>query len=307
MAEALPDMSRSLIKSYILDGRVLVAEKVIVDPSKIVQANQFIQFTKPKPLPSWMEAQDIPLEIVYEDSEIIVIDKPVGLVVHPAPGNRDMTLVNALLSHCGPGLLNIGGHERPGLVHRIDKDTSGLLVVAKTQRAYTSLIGQFKDKTLARTYHALVYGIPKPMSGTITTGIGRSPENRKKMAVMGVGGREAVTHYKVIKLFGDFCSLVECTLETGRTHQIRVHMAHIGHSIVGDQVYGRARGLKKTVPLSLSGAINGLKRQGLHAVGLKLEHPTLNKIMSFHSWGIFRRNVLFNLGKIFKDFRECHP
>ena len=283
LADSLPSISRSLLKTYIIDGCVTLGGHVIKDPSKKVVADQSIILTKPKPIPSWMEAQEIPLTIIYEDSDLIVLDKPVGLVVHPAPGNKDMTLVNALLSHCGPGILDIGGHERPGLVHRLDKDTSGLMVVAKSQTAYTRLIDQFKDRSLSRTYHALVWGVPKPLEGTITGDIGRSPENRKKMAVVTSGGRPAVTHYKVLKHWGEACSLVECKLETGRTHQIRVHMTHKGHGIIGDPVYGRGRGFKKTVSSLILDGINGLKRQALHAVRLELHHPTLNKKMSFQS------------------------
>ena len=212
--------------------------------------------------------EDIPLDVVYEDSDVIVVNKPKGLVVHPAPGHPDGTLVNALLYHCGDSLSGIGGELRPGIVHRIDRDTSGLIIAAKNDFAHQRLAAQLQDHTLARIYHCIVVGNLREDDGTVDAPIGRHPVDRKKMAVV-AHGRSAVTHWRVLERFQGFC-YVECRLETGRTHQIRVHMAHIGHPILGDTVYGSKR------------AVPGLQGQCLHAGGLRFLHPRTGEAVELH-------------------------
>src|SRR6185436_10395851 len=212
-----------------------------------------------------VRGQKMDLPIVYEDDQVIVIDKPRGLVVHPAAGNRDGTLVNALIAHCGESLRGIGGELRPGIVHRIDKDTTGLLVAAKTELAHRSLGKQFAAHTIERAYLAIVWGVPKQREGSIDGNLGRSPLNRQKMAVVRTGGKQARTHYKVVRTFGLTAALVEARLETGRTHQVRVHMAHIGHPLIGDPVYGR--------PRSIPGLSVTIAGQALHAAVLGFQHP----------------------------------
>jgi 23S rRNA pseudouridine1911/1915/1917 synthase len=228
--------------------------------------------------------------VVYEDKDLIVIDKPAGLVVHPAAGNPDGTLVNALIAHCGEELIGIGGEARPGIVHRLDKDTSGLLVAAKTERAMGSLAKQFANHTIERAYHALVWGTPRIGQGVIEGQIGRSPFDRKRMAVLRGGGKSARTGYKVLETFGPkerpIASLVECRLETGRTHQIRVHLTHLGHPLIGDPQYGRARTAPRAKNPEEEAAFalaTGFPRQALHAFILGFQHPNLHKSMHFES------------------------
>lgn len=275
LAGAWPDLSRSRLKQLIEAGNVTSGAKALGDPAAKVKTGQTVALEIPPAIPAVPEGQDIPLPIVYEDEHLIVIDKPAGLVVHPAAGNRDGTLVNALIAHCGPSLRGIGGELRPGIVHRIDKDTTGLMVAAKSEKAHTSLGKQFAAHAIERVYRALVWGVPRERAGTVDAAIGRSPLNRQKMAVLRVGGKPARTHYKVIETFGATAALIECRLETGRTHQIRVHMAHIGHPLVGDPVYGRPR----TIP----GLTLGLSRQALHAAVLGFQHPTTHKTLRFES------------------------
>ena len=275
LAALAPDLSRSRVKALILEGHVAEAGggRTVTDPAERVKPGQVFAVTVPPPAPAEPEAQELPLDIVFEDDAVIVVNKPPGLVVHPAPGNPDRTLVNALLSHCGDSLKGIGGVARPGIVHRIDKDTSGLLVAAKTQAAHSSLSDQFAAHSIGRAYQAVVWGIPRPKSGRITGDIGRSPSNRKKMAVVR-NGKPAVTRYVTDRAYNNVASLVSCRLETGRTHQIRVHLAHVGHPLIGDRLYGRKRRLARGIDDANRQIIEGFDRQALHAVELGFDHPT---------------------------------
>src|SRR3954471_10327489 len=245
LAAALPDFSRSRLQQLLEGGAVLLGTATVKDANHRVKPGDAFTVTIPPTAPAIPQGQDIPLEVIYEDKELIVINKPAGLVVHPAAGNPDGTLVNALIGHCGAGMLSIGGEARPGIVHRLDKDTSGLLVAAKTERALASLAKQFANHTIDRAYHAVVWGAPRDAAGLIESQIGRSPFDRKRMAVLRGGGKQARTRYQVLEKFGPaerpFASLIECRLETGRTHQIRVHLTHLGHPLMGDPQYGRAR------------------------------------------------------------------
>jgi 23S rRNA pseudouridine1911/1915/1917 synthase len=270
-----PALSRARIQSLMHQGYLTLYGEPATDSSRKTKAGEAYTLVIPPPEKAEPEAQEIDLKIVYEDDDVIVIDKQAGLVVHPAPGNREHTLVNALLAHCPESLSGIGGVARPGIVHRLDKDTSGLIVVAKNDAAHQALAKQFADRSLSRTYHALVWGVPTPPSGSIDAPIGRSVKDRKKMAVTGKG-KSALTHYKVIEDFG-CVSLVECKLATGRTHQIRVHMAHIKHPVVGDPAYGKGRNAK------CPEAVNKFPRQALHAVELHFIHPRSGKLRKFTS------------------------
>jgi len=269
LAEALPNLSRERLKTLIKGGRVAdEGGAVLWDPSAKAAAPATLAVRLPAPIQAHNVAQDLDLVIAYEDEHLIVVDKPPGMVVHPAAGNLDGTLVNALLHHCAGQLSGIGGVARPGIVHRIDKDTSGLIVAAKHDKAHEGLTKQFAAHSIDRRYLALATGRPMPASGTVDAALGRSPTNRKKMAVVAAGrGKHAVTHYRTIEPLAG-ATLVECRLETGRTHQVRVHMAHIGHSLVGDPVYGRAR-----KPLSDLLKARNFARQALHAAHLGFIHP----------------------------------
>ena len=271
-------LSRERIKALLGEGRVLLGGKAVSQASLKPEAGTAFAIAVPEAAPAETAAQDIPLSIVFEDEHLIVIDKPAGLVVHPAAGNLDGTLVNALLHHCAGQLSGIGGVARPGIVHRIDKDTSGLLVVAKCDAAHEGLARQFADHSIERAYLAITAGTPSPLAGTVRGNIGRSDSNRKKMALVGEGrGKHAVTHYKVLEALGD-AALVECRLETGRTHQVRVHLASIGHALLGDPVYGRT-------PSRLRPTLQKLDfhRQALHAAVLGFIHPTLGTALRFES------------------------
>jgi 23S rRNA pseudouridine1911/1915/1917 synthase len=294
LARAWPDLSRSRLQALIRDGHVQVNGARTADPAAKIGAAAHVSLDVPPAVPAQPEAEQIGLAVVFEDDDVIVIDKPAGLVVHPAAGHERGTLVNALIAHCGDSLSGIGGVRRPGIVHRLDKDTSGLMVVAKNDRAHQSLAAQFADHgrsgPLERAYLALVWGLPEPRRGTVSTGLGRSSRNREKMAVMAKDkGREAITHYKVEESFGRVgdspaASLVRCALETGRTHQIRVHMAHLGHPLLGDNVYGG--GFKTKASLlgdHARRALGELGRQALHAAVLGFEHPTWGKPLRFDS------------------------
>jgi 23S rRNA pseudouridine1911/1915/1917 synthase len=274
LAGRLPELSRSRVKALIEAGRVAAGGATISDPSNRVKPGQTFAIMIPEPVPAAPAAQAIPLEILHEDADIIVVNKPPGMAVHPGPGTPDLTLVNALIAHCGSSLSGIGGVLRPGIVHRLDKDTSGLIVAAKNDRAHQALSRAFAAHTIDRAYLAVVWGRPNPSSGEIMGAIGRHPTNRKKMAVVKRGGKSALTRYRVLRALGPAASLVECRLATGRTHQIRVHMASIGHPVLGDPLYGRIS------PARLAGlsdrgraALTGLKRQALHAFRLGFVHP----------------------------------
>jgi len=275
--------SRARIQRLIKSGCVELKGKSIKDPNHKVKAGDVVTVVLPPPEPAEPQAQAMPLEIVYEDGDLLVINKAAGVVVHPAAGNRDGTLVNALLAHCGGSLSGIGGVARPGIVHRLDKDTSGLLVVAKNDATHHALSRQFADRTLSRVYQALVWGVLSPLEGQIEGAVGRHPKARQKMAVVARGGKAALTHYKVLESFGGIASLVACKLATGRTHQIRVHMAHFKHPVVGDGVYGRRR-VAAGVNLGgreVVGVLQGFPRQALHAARLSFTHPRTGKKMSF--------------------------
>ena len=270
LAALLPELSRSRVQQLLAQGCVSAAGATITDAARKVKPGESYTLAIPPAEPMQLMASDIALTIVYEDAHLLVINKPAGLTVHPAPGHANDTLVNALLAHCGTTLSGIGGVMRPGIVHRIDKDTSGLLVVAKHDAAHQHLSKQLAERSLKRQYIAIVKGVPKPSTGSIEGNIGRSHTNRKKMAVLKSGGRTARTHYKVEEVFKD-AALLRLTLDTGRTHQIRVHLTHIGHPIIGDSVYG---GRGKTVDFP---------RQALHATTLVLIHPETGESMEFHA------------------------
>ncbi len=302
---AAPDglgLSRSRLQALIAEGAVRwVGGDLLRDPRLRIAGGEAFDVTLPPPGPARAEAEDIPLAVVYEDADLIVIDKPVGLVVHPAPGAPEGTLVNALLHHCGASLSGVGGEMRPGIVHRIDKDTSGLLVAAKNDAAHQGLARQFAAHKLERRYLAVTWGAPDAadprlsgLSGAtwepdgalrIETQIGRNPADRKRMAVLSHGGRRAVTRARRLERFGDparpSAALVECRLETGRTHQIRVHMAYAGHPLVGDGVYGRRRA-------GADPALAAFPRQALHAATLGFTHPVSGAEMRFE-FGAARR------------------
>jgi 23S rRNA pseudouridine1911/1915/1917 synthase len=281
----LPEISRMRFKALIEEGRVALDGATITDPSKRVKGGARVAVHVPDPEPAEPEAQHIPLTVVFEDEHLIVVDKPAGLVVHPAPGNPDRTLVNALLAHCGPSLKGIGGVRRPGIVHRIDKDTSGLLVAAKTERAHAGLAALFAAHDIERVYSALVWGAPRQPEGMVEGAIGRSSADRKKMAIVG-HGKAAVTHWRLERRFGPplrpWAALVRCRLETGRTHQIRVHMASLGHGIVGDPLYGRRPALAQ-MPAPVRAALTGAGRQMLHAGVLGFVHPVTRRRLRFES------------------------
>jgi 23S rRNA pseudouridine1911/1915/1917 synthase len=278
LAAQVPTLSRERLKVLTKAGALKRDEAAVRDPAIKVKGNERFSLTIPEPEPAPNEAQEIPLPILFEDEHLLVVDKPAGLVVHPAAGNRDGTMVNALLHHCGGSLSGIGGVARPGIVHRIDKDTSGLLVVAKHDRAHEGLAKQFADHSIDRRYLAIVSDVPRQAEGTVDARLARSSQNRKKIAIVGEGrGKRAVTHWKRLDILRD-AALVECRLETGRTHQVRVHMASIGHPLVGDPVYGRTRKAHRELLKSL-----GFHRQALHAAHLGFVHPITKGRLSFDS------------------------
>jgi len=278
LAAAVPALSRERLKALIRSGAVETGGKQLRDPATKVRGEEALRVAVPEPRPAHNEAQDIPLTIVFEDEHLLVVEKPAGLVVHPAAGNLDGTLVNALLHHCGGSLSGIGGVARPGIVHRIDKDTSGLLVVAKTDVAHEGLAKQFAAHSIDRRYLAIVGGVPKASKGTIDAPLARSTTNRKKIAIVEASrGKRAVTHWRRLTMLKD-AALVECRLETGRTHQIRVHLASIGHPLIGDPVYSRSGKTQAKLLNKLQ-----FRRQALHAAELGFTHPVTKHRLSFSS------------------------
>jgi 23S rRNA pseudouridine1911/1915/1917 synthase len=274
LSRHLPDLSRTRLKRLIEAGHVTVAGAALRDPALKVRSGQNFVVFLPQAEDATPAAQPIVLDVRFEDAHLIVIDKPAGMVVHPAPGNPHGTLVNALLAHCGPSLGGIGGVRRPGIVHRLDKDTSGLLVAAKTEMAHQALSRDFAARRIDRLYLAMVWGVPAPTAGEIAGNIGRSPANRKKMAVVAAGrGKPAATRYRVLRAFGGKAALVECRLATGRTHQIRVHLADRGHPLIGDPVYGRRAGRAIGRDSEPGARIAAFPRQALHAARLGFDHP----------------------------------
>ncbi|MDR3437938.1 RluA family pseudouridine synthase [Telmatospirillum sp.] len=283
LAETLPEISRSRLKVLIEEGHITLDGGVVTEASRKLKGGESCLVSVPDAQPALPEPEAIALQVVYEDDDLIVIDKPAGMVVHPAAGNQSATLVNALLHHCSLSLSGIGGVKRPGIVHRLDKDTSGLLVAAKTDAAHQALAKQFAVHSITRAYRAICWGVPMPRKGEIEGNIGRSPTNRKKMAVVTHGGKPALTRYQVIKTFGSTAALVECRLATGRTHQIRVHMTSIGHPLIGDPLYGRAAGRVKGLPDDLRAQLSDFPRQALHAFLLGFSHPTTGSQLLFES------------------------
>jgi len=274
LAARLDRLSRSRLKSLIEEGRVRLAGATIEEPSYRVKPGQTFAIIIPEIVPALPAAQSLPLDILYEDSDVIVLMKPPGMAVHPGPGTPDRTLVNALIAHCGDSLSGIGGVRRPGIVHRLDKDTSGLLVAAKTDLAHQGLAADFARHTIERAYLAVVWGIPSPRSGEIEGAIGRHPTNRKKMAIVTRGGKPALTRYKVVRPLGRGASLVECRLATGRTHQIRVHLTALGHPVIGDPVYGRPTPARLALLSPAQQQVaRAMGRQALHAYRLGFRHP----------------------------------
>lgn len=282
LAGALPDISRARLTAMIKADAVTKTPPGAVAPSyRIKEHDQFV-VTSPPLVDAIPQPEDIPLTVAYEDEHIIVIEKPAGMTVHPAPGQWTGTLVNALLHHCASSLSGIGGVKRPGIVHRIDKDTSGLLVAAKHDLAHQGLSKQFAAHTVERVYMALVWGKPSPATGAVEGAIGRDPRNRKRMAVVHSGGKEARTHYVTEAAFGLGASLLACQLETGRTHQIRVHMAELGYPLIGDPLYGRASKARRArLPELAAEQAANFRRQALHAATLGFIHPIMNESLKF--------------------------
>jgi len=274
LAGTLPDLSRSRLKNLIIEGRVRLGEATLRDPSHRVKPGQVFTVSIPAAREAKPAGQDIALDVVFEDADLIVVNKPAGMVVHPAPGNPDATLVNALIAHCGASLSGIGGVLRPGIVHRLDKDTSGLIVAAKNDATHRALSVAFAAHDIERAYMAVVWGVPARAQGEISGNIGRHPVDRKRMAIVKRGGKPALTRYKVLRRLGKGASLVECRLATGRTHQIRVHLAALGHPVIGDPVYGRTTPARLAVlEPGAREAVKSFGRQALHAYLLGFSHP----------------------------------
>ncbi len=292
LAEAIGSLSRSRVKALIEAGQVKRDGSPLTNPSEAIRPGARYSIAIPAPAPALPLPEDIPLTVLFEDADLIVLDKPAGLVVHPAPGNQQGTLVNALLAHAGEDLPGIGGEKRPGIVHRLDKDTSGIMVVAKSERAHRALSEAFATRDLDREYLALVWGLPEPPQGEIEAAIGRHAMDRKRMAVVGSRGegggarqgKAALTHYATIRAWGTACALLRCRLATGRTHQIRVHLAHKGHPLVGDPVYlRRTPAAARSLPDSVRQALLAFPRQALHAATLGFRHPVTGQQLRFET------------------------
>ena len=301
IVEELPSFSRTKIAKLVKEGALLINGKAIKDNAKKVMFGDQIELEVPEVVATDIKPQKIPLDIVYEDKDLLVINKPIGMVVHPGAGNPDGTLVNALLHHCKGNLSGINGELRPGIVHRIDKDTSGLLVVAKNDIAHNALAKQFEEHSIQRTYLAFVWGMMKPIHGRIETFIGRSKYNRQKMSAEVASGKDAITNYKTLEIFkGNTIpdiSLIECKLETGRTHQIRVHLSHKKNPILGDQMYGSKMRKIRNIDPELQTIIENINFQALHAQSLGFIHPTSGKELFFTTE---LPQVLLNLKKMLK-------
>ena len=273
------EISRTRVKKLILSGYLKKDNKKHCDPAGLIKSNQIYEICFPKLTKADPKPEKIKLKIIYEDKDLICLDKPSGMVVHPAPGNQDGTLVNALLYYCPDELIGIGGVNRPGIVHRLDKDTSGIMIVAKSDRSHLKLSEMFEKHELERKYYALIWGIPIKKNDILQTFISRDTKNRKKFCVSSKG-KIAITEYKVIEEYYPFASLIECKLRTGRTHQIRVHLSYLGHGIIGDQIYGKGKKLKQMENNKLKEILRKLKifkRQALHSRSLKFKHPISNK------------------------------
>lgn len=288
ITEHIPELSRGKVKNLCLDEQVMVNDTLITDPAVKVKISQQITVTIPIETADTPTAEQIPLDILFEDDDLIIVNKPFNMTVHPAAGTPNGTLVNALLHHTNGQLSTLGTADRPGIVHRLDKDTSGIMVVAKNNPTHEHLAQQFFDHSNKRVYYAIIRGCPKQKSGTIKAFIGRNRHDRKKMAIVGSGGKMAITHWKVLETVQNknvtILALIECTLETGRTHQIRVHTAHIGHPIIGDTVYGgHDKGLYKYFPKETLERIKDFPRQALHATTLGIIHPKTNEYLEFNT------------------------
>jgi 23S rRNA pseudouridine1911/1915/1917 synthase len=284
LADAIGTLSRSRVKALIEQGLARGDGRVLSEPAEPVRPGATYVLDLPPPAPATPQPQAIPFAILYEDADLIVLDKPAGLVVHPAPGNQDGTLVNALLAHCGEQFTGIGDERRPGIVHRLDKDTSGIMVVAKTQLANAALTAAFAARDLDRAYLALVWGLPNPLAGDIEGAIGRDPRERKRMAVVARNGRSALTHYRTLRAWGTAVALLECRLATGRTHQIRVHLASRGHPMVGDPLYlRRVPAVARALSDPIRHRLLDFPRQALHATRLGFAHPRTGQPLDFAS------------------------
>lgn len=289
LAALCPELSRTRLQALITQGQVFVDDAVLESPSRKLEAGDTVRIIMPAPVQSVPEAEEIALDIVYEDDDLLVINKAAGMVVHPGAGNWSGTLVNALLHHCADSLSGIGGVVRPGIVHRLDKETSGLIIVAKNDKAHRHLAEQLSDRSLSRTYFAVVLGVPFPIKGVVDRAIGRDRNSRLRMGTTGTGLRDARTHYLVAERFGEACALVQCELETGRTHQIRVHMQLLGHPLIGDPLYGPQR-TALAAKLKKGGyepevieEICAFPRQALHAAALRFIHPRTQEEMEFEA------------------------
>ena len=305
ISQNFPDLSRSRVQKLIKEGNVVSDETLVIDSSKKIKLGDSFQINIPPAEEAIPQAENIPLDIVYEDESLLVVNKPAGMTVHPAAGAHCGTLVNALLYHCKGSLSGIGGVKRPGIVHRIDKDTSGLLVVAKNDIAHRKLCEQFSEHSIERTYYAIVYGVPNPLIGRIEGNIGRSPYDRKKMAILQRGGKYAATNYKTEDIFDNAVSLVKCTLETGRTHQIRVHMSSIGCNLIGDKVYEKSHKTRILLSKEKKDYVNSFPRQALHAATLGFIHPqTGEKLLFASEFPTDIRKLLNILGHKFKSIKN---